>query len=126
MSCQELRYSWSGKETTGVVTKIDVERGRYGNQTGYRVWYNFKNDNTNRQVDGYSVVDTEEREGYAVGHEVQVEYCGDEVFTSRLAGERNTFWLFVFFGSFAAMIGIGVYMTLKDRQPKKKPKARKR
>lgn len=126
MSCQEIRYAWSGKDTTGVVSKIDVERSRYGNQTGYRVWYNFQNENTNRRVDGYSVVDTDKGEDYDVGQEVQVQYFGDKIFTSRLTGERNTFWLFVFFGSLAAVIGFGAYMTIKEREPRKRPKPRKR
>jgi hypothetical protein len=126
MSCQELKYAWSGKEAAGTVTKVQPDQDRFGRRTGYKVWYEFQNANTNRMASGSTIIDSDEVADYAVGRQIEIEYYGDTLPPSRSKGTSNRFWVLLFFGSLAAMIGVAVYMAMKDRPAKnpKKPKKR--
>ena len=125
-SCQEIRYRLSGKEAKATVSSISEETGKYGRTTGYKIWYDFVNEHTKRQVTGYTLVSVEKAEDYFKGQTVEIEYVGGEMFNSRLKGTSNRFWIALFGLSLLATIGFAVVMTVRSRRESGRSRAGRR
>ena len=123
-SCSDLQYRLYGKQTTGIVAKVTESHGR--RSTNYEVYYDFTNLNrqAKKRVRGSDRISTSEVGDYFEGREVPVQYYGDEMFQSRIAG-RNSWWapLFLVF-SFVGLVGTVIVLSISSR-PKKKVVAKK-
>lgn len=106
-SCQELKYMTVAKTCRTHVSSITRSTGRYGKHLGYKIHYNFINENTDKNVTGYTQTGRDGIDRYAEGQEVSVEYYGDEIFTSRIQGTGSVVWPAIFFIMLAALV-VGV------------------
>jgi hypothetical protein len=105
MSCQELKYSTSGKKAEATVDRVYETTGRRGGVTRH-VQYHYHDEGGNLRNANDSVPDdwTPPRSGT-----ITIEYLSD---TSRVAGHRNYMALTIFFASLVAMI-VGTFMFVR-------------
>jgi hypothetical protein len=102
-SCEEIRYAVGSARTTATVTDHREERGRRGRPIGVRISYGFLKDG--KRVTGHTIVGEDEVEGYGKGREIEVDYFGGEIFSSRIAGTGSLFWPAVLLVGIAALGG---------------------
>jgi hypothetical protein len=119
-SCEDLCYRWSGKQTTATVSNIAEQHSR-GGTTGYNIWYAFQNENTRKNVKGSTLVGAGEVHQYSVGQQVDIEYYGGDMFTSRIKGSGSVFWPIFFWATLAASIVGIVVMTVRANREQRKP-----
>jgi hypothetical protein len=123
-SCDDMAYHMSGKTTTAVVSSIAEQRSRYGGLDGYNVWYTFVNANSNKQVTGKTLVGVNQAQEYFVGRTLDIEYRGDDLFSSRIKGSGGWFWqtfLVVWLIAAAALI---IVLTVRPSREEQKWRAR--
>jgi hypothetical protein len=123
-SCDDVRYRMSGKSTTAVVSSITEQRSRFGNVDGYLVWYTFGNANTNKQVNGSTLVGVDRVNEYFVGQKLDIEYRGDDFFTCRIKGSGGWFWQAFFVVSSIAVVVLGIIMTVRASRQERKWRTR--
>ena len=124
-SCSDLVYRIKGKQANGVVTKVVESSGR--RRTTYAVYYSFTNENRTekKRVNGNDPISESELGEFYEGKEVPVEYYGDEMFQSRIAG-RTSWWAPLFLiGSCVGLIGTVVVLSITSRPKKKSPPPKK-
>jgi hypothetical protein len=92
----ELKYAMGAKTTDGIIERLGESRGRRGRSVPM-VYYRYRDD-AGMLRHGSSRIGRGFNGGE--GDKVRIEYLED---TSRLAGERNTGALVVFFGCLAAL-----------------------
>jgi hypothetical protein len=124
-SCTDLQYRARGQKGTGTVSKIVEQRGKYGT-VSYEVYYNFANLNRQgrKSVRGTDFVSAAEVGSYFEGQQVPVEYYGDEMFQSRIAGRSSRWAPWFLLGSFLGLVGTVVGLTIAARlkkAPTRKP-----
>jgi hypothetical protein len=115
-SCTELRYLAWGRVTQGHVTEVTRSGLSQPGETAWRVKYDFQ-DNGQPRREETRVVEGQ-RAVPAAGEPVPIQYVPGSSGTSRLAGQRDTVALAIFFGSLALMIGASIYLAWRDREPR--------
>lgn len=115
---QELKYATGGKTTDGIIERLGEARGRRG-RTVAVVHYRFRDEAGTIRKDSSRI-----GRGFngGEGDKVRVEYLEDE---SRLAGDRNTGALVIFFGSLAALVvgGLLFFRHVREATRPSKPYA---
>jgi hypothetical protein len=115
-SCEEIQYRVKGKETSTTIKSIDDAYHGRGGHDGYTVRYLFHNENTGRTVKGYTDIGPGERDRYEVGQQIEIEYIGGDVHTSRIRGTSNMVWIVLLGASLmAAMLAFGVAAVRLNR-----------
>jgi len=120
-SCTDLVYRVKGKTANGVVSKVTESGGRRG--PTYAVHYSFTNENRTekKRVNGNDPISEGEIADFYEGQQIPVEYYGDEMYQSRLAG-RTAWWAPWFLaGSLAGLIATVITLSITSGPPKKTP-----
>ena len=105
----ELKYATGGKAAQATVDRVGEVPGRRGRTTTV-AYYHYRDDAGNLRH-GSAPLDGDF--SASPGDTVAVQYLAD---TSRLAGQRNTFALVVFFGCLAALVIGGALFWRHVRQ----------
>ena len=93
----ELKYTTSGRTAEATVDSVGEARGRRGRTTTV-AYYHYRDDAGNLR---HGSAPLDDSHSLGSGDTVTVQYLAD---TSRLAGQRNTAALVIFFISFLAML----------------------
>jgi hypothetical protein len=126
MVWSELMYFLKGREAQATLTEayeVD-QRGRFGRSRGTRIEleYRFTEPDGTQRTGSTSVSNDWTPPGNGI---VTVQYTPGVKGRSRLQGQVNGFWLFVFFGSLTAVVVFFVMMSREaadlDRPSKRKP-----
>ena len=106
-SCEQMKFSTSGKEATVEISHLTETRNRRMGPTGYQVWFNFVNENTGKQQSGNIQIGLDESFDFQPGQQIQIEYIGEDVtsLTTRLKGSGSTIWLVLGFISIVVILG---------------------
>lgn len=119
-SWQEFRYMTVGQQSEATVTKT-VEQRRHGQSTGYHLYYDFFNKNTNSAAHHYTMIPVDAVDQFPVGQKITIEYYGGKYPTTRLHGTSHRPWVYMFFGSLLALAGTMAYLArLSNRQDKRR------
>jgi hypothetical protein len=118
---EDVRFRMSGKDTTARVATITEQRNK-GRLVGYNVSYDFRNENSQKNVKGISLVDVDERDNFVPGQPLEIEYYGSDLFRSRLKGRSNWVWTALFVSSFVAFVAGMVIMTIQANRAETKPR----
>lgn len=111
-SWREIRYAVTGKTADAKLVRAyeTIERGRRGRETQkIAVEYQFPDAGGQRKETDTLSID----EAVPTGPTVAVEYLSGSAGSSRLAGNGQKFWLFVFFGSLA-FAGFKVFQIVRE------------
>ena len=110
---KELQYAMGGKTTDGIIERLGEARGRRG-RTVAMVYYRFRDEAGTIRKDSARI-----SRGFngGEGDKVRIEYLDDE---SRLAGDRNTGALVIFFGSLAALV-VGGFLFFRHVREATRP-----
>lgn len=115
-SCEEISYHSRGKRANTKVTAITENRSRAGLE-GYKIWYEFFNQNSQKAITDSTPVSIAAAAGYAVGDPVEIEYYGEDVMTtSRIRGTGSYFWPAFLLLSVAAFVGTTIVLTVRARR----------
>lgn len=91
-SCQELEYFNDGQlaeaEISGYAEVIDGN----GMHAGTAILFKFFHQGLGREVEGNEELSDDEAYAYEVGQTIAIEYVGDKIFSTRLAGSGSFFW----------------------------------
>ena len=117
-SCQELKYAVSSKTATCTVNNVTERTSRRGGHVGYKIWYSFRNENTGKMVKGYTETGLEGQAAYPEGTEVEIEYIGAKMFSSRIIGTGSVFWPVAFVLMTAGLVvGVVLLVRAAPKQP---------
>jgi hypothetical protein len=119
-SCSELQYSLGKKDATARVTKIYEETGRRGRHTGWHVSYSFQNEDSGEMQNGYTIVSDDAVGLFAEGQEIPIEYRGESQLDSRIKGDSNMTWVYVFLGSLVFTVGTVAIMSWQSMRKEKR------
>ena len=111
----ELKYATSGKTAEATVDSIGEARGRRGRTTTV-AYYHYRDAAGNLR---HGSVPLDESHSLGSGDAVTVQYLAD---TSRIAGQRNTAALVIFFVSLVAMLAGGFLFWRHVRESTRPPK----
>jgi hypothetical protein len=112
MSCQELKYMVSGKTVDAQLeqSRIEKQPGRFGTQTKRILTYSFNDAGTFRRE--YAELPSTWNDAH--GQTVKIQYLPGKERQSRIHGQRNWFWLAVFFTSLALAVA-GAISILRQK-----------
>jgi hypothetical protein len=119
MSCTEARYYFSKKDATARVVDIYEKTGRRSRHVGWTVAYTFHNEDANEQQKGFALVGDDAVGLFSVGQELPIEYLGSANQESRIKGESNMGWVYVFLGSMgfcAVTIAVLTWQSMREEK----------
>lgn len=119
-SCSELKFSMGAKDATAHVTKIYEKTNDSGRSLGWIVTYNFHNDDTKELQKGYTLVGSDSVGQFTEGQDIPIEYCGTSQLDSRIKGETNKTWVYVFLGSLAFCVAAVAILSWQSMQEEKR------
>lgn len=123
-SCSEVQYLMGKKDAMARVTAIKENTGRGGRHIGWTVVYHFHNDDSGEQQKGYSHVSDDVAAAFSEGQEIPVEYCGTTQIDSRIKGDNNKTWVYLFLGSLAFTVGTVTILSWQSMREEKRGRRR--
>lgn len=115
-----------GQQTEATVTKAVEDRDRYGNTTGYRLYYDFFNKNSNSPAHHYTIIPVKDVDQFPAGQKVTIDYYGEKYPVTRLHGTTHRTWVYLFIGSLLALTAVISYLTVRSARDDRRPRSAKK
>lgn len=125
-SWQDFRFATSGRQGTATVTKTVEDRDRLGRTTGYKLYFDFFNENTKKPSHHFTIISVGDVDRYPVGQQMEIDYYGGKYPSTRLHGTNNRLWVYFFFGSLTALAALIAYLSISTAREDKRPERSRR